>query len=201
MSAPIPANESERIEALRAYALLDTPPESAFDDLVQLAAHICEAPMAAMSLIDAERQWFKARLGIKAAETSRDNSFCAHGITHDEDLLIVPDARQDPRFAQMLIVQDDPKIQFYAGARLDSSEGLAMGMLCVMDRIPRTLNGRQMAALRMLARQAVSQMELHRELAAHQRSRELLEVRQGELRASEALFHSLVENLPLFILR
>lgn len=201
MRAPIPTNESERIEALRAYAILDTPPESAFDDLVQLAAHICEAPMAAMSLIDAERQWFKARLGIKAAETSRDNAFCAHGITHDEDLLIVPDARQDPRFAQMPLVQDDPKIQFYAGARLNSSEGLAMGMLCVMDKIPRVLKERQTAALRMLARQVVAQMELHRELAAHQRSRELLEVRQGELRASEALFHSLVENLPLFILR
>jgi PAS domain S-box-containing protein len=196
-----PAQDAKRIEALRNYEILDTPPQKAFDDLVKLAAQVCGVPMAAVSLVDSDRQWFKARLGIPLAQTSLDTSICAHGIVEDGDLFIVPDAIKDPRFQDMALVRNDPHIRFYTGARLADSEGHALGMLCVMDHSPRTLNGPQLDALRMLARQVVNQMEMHRELARHERSRDLLESRQKELKHSEHLYHSLVENVPLIILR
>ncbi len=107
---PIPPGESARLEALRDYSILDTPAEAGFDDLVQLAARICEVPMAAVSLVDSDRQWFKARVGIKVCETDRSNSFCAHGIAQENDLLVVPDARLDSRFANLPLVQEEPHI-------------------------------------------------------------------------------------------
>ncbi len=201
MEIPLPPNESARLEALKAYAILDTPAEPAFDDLVQLAARVCETPMAVISLVDSHRQWFKARLGIQASETDRKSSFCAHGIAQPHDLFIVPDARLDSRFAQLPLVQEEPHVRFYTGARLADPDGHVLGMLCVMDHVPRQLDDRQKAGLQILARQVVAQLELHRELAEHQESRRLLENSQRELRESEALYHSLVEHMPLFILR
>jgi two-component system, cell cycle sensor histidine kinase and response regulator CckA len=200
-SPPMPSNEAARMESLKSYAVLDTPAEAAFDDLVHLAAQICGAPMAAVSLVDSDRQWFKARLGIQVCQTNRSNSFCAYGIAQERELFMVPDARLDSRFAQLPLVQEDPHIQFYTGAKLSDSDGHSLGMLCVMDRVPRQLDERQQEAMQILARQVAALLELHRELALHQASRELLERSQRKLLESEALYHSLVDNLPLFLLR
>src|SRR5215203_172895 len=117
-TAPVmPGNEAARLDALRLYRILDTEPERSFDDLTLLASHICGTPMALISLVDADRQWFKSRIGIPISETARAVSFCAHAINH-QDLFIVPDARQDERFCENPFVTGNPEIRFYAGAPL-----------------------------------------------------------------------------------
>jgi GAF domain-containing protein len=171
MSAPIPQNESKRLKVLWQYDVLDTVPEEVFDDLTELAARICEAPIALISLVDEKRQWFKSKVGITVSETSRDFSFCAYAITQS-DLFIVPDATQDERFANNPLVTSEPKIRFYAGAPLITPDGHALGTLCVIDKVPRELRPEQKQALRILARHVVTQLELRR------RSRELGDVRR-----------------------
>jgi GAF domain-containing protein len=158
---PIPANEVERLAALRRAGILDTPPEDAFDELTVLAAYICRTPISTVTFIDEHRQWFKARVGMKEAETPREMSFCAHAIVGEEPL-IVPDASRDGRFAELPNVVSDPMIRFYAGVPLRTKEGLALGTLCVIDREPRRLTPDQLSALCTLARQAESQIELRR---------------------------------------
>ncbi|HYT31520.1 MAG TPA: GAF domain-containing protein [Thermoanaerobaculia bacterium] len=162
-SAPLPANESARLEALAGYEILDTPPEPEFDDLTLLASHICGAPQASISLVDRERQWFKSRVAVPANETPRDVAFCAHAILED-DVMIVPDAQADERFADNPLVTSGPGIRFYAGAPLINSEGHALGTLCVMDQVPRELAPDQVEGLRVLSRQVVAQLELRRRL-------------------------------------
>jgi GAF domain-containing protein len=173
MTAPIPPNEKRRLAVLWQYEVLDTVPEEVFDDLTELAARICEAPIALISLVDESRQWFKSRVGTSVSETSRDVSFCAYAI-NQSDLFIVPDATKDERFAKNPLVTSDPKIRFYAGAPLITPDGHALGTLCVIDKVPRELRADQKQALRILARHVVSQLELRR------RSRELAESRQKE---------------------
>jgi GAF domain-containing protein len=179
MTAPITQNEKKRLKVLWQYEVLDTVPEEVFDDLTELAARICEAPIALISLVDEKRQWFKSKVGITVSETSRDLSFCAYAI-NQTDLFIVPDATQDKRFANNPLVKTDPKIRFYAGAPLITPDGHALGTLCVIDKVPRQLCVDQQQALRILARHVVSQLELRR------RSRELVDVRrQSEEREGE----------------
>jgi len=172
MTVPIPPNEKKRLKVLWQYEVLHTVPEEVFDDLTELAARICEAPIALISLVDEKRQWFKSRVGISHSETERDVSFCAHAILQS-DLFIIPDATLDKRFANSPLVTSDPKVRFYAGAPLVTPDGHALGTLCVMDSVPLELNPDQRQALRVLAHHVVSQLELRRH------SRELAQARQS----------------------
>jgi diguanylate cyclase len=153
--------ESRRLTALRDYKILDTPTESSFDDLALLASHICGTPIAMVSLVDVDRQWFKAKVGVEMESTPRSQSFCTHAIKGG-DLMTVPDATQDPRFVDNPLVTGGPEIRFYAGAPLITPAGEALGTLCVMDKVPHTLRPEQEGALKALARQVVSQLELRR---------------------------------------
>jgi two-component system, cell cycle sensor histidine kinase and response regulator CckA len=161
MNPPTPASEKKRLEVLWDYGVLDTPPEAEFDELTALAAHICEAPVALISLVDEQRQWFKAKVGLEVPETPRDISFCAHAILQT-GLFVVPDATKDPRFADSPLVTGEPFIRFYAGAPLITPDGHAVGTLCVTDRRPRELSLDQRQALRILARVVVMQLEARR---------------------------------------
>ncbi|MGH7253980.1 MAG: GAF domain-containing protein, partial [Nitrospiraceae bacterium] len=149
------------LDALRGYGILDTPPEQEFDNLVSLASQFCRTPIAAISLIDAHRQWFKAKVGLTTPQTPRAIAFCAHAILQP-DLFVVRDAMADARFSTNPLVTADPHIRFYAGMPLIASNGHALGTLCVMDRVPRELTQEQAEALRALSRQVVSQLELRR---------------------------------------
>jgi PAS domain S-box-containing protein len=156
--------ERARLEALERYAILDTTPEEAFDEIVGLASDFCDTPIALISLVDDTRQWFKARRGLDAPETSKDISFCAHAIAAC-GLFVVPDARNDPRFADNPLVTGPPNIRFYAGAQLTTPDGHNLGALCVIDRQPRQLSTVQQTALSSLARQVIVQLELRRQVA------------------------------------
>ena len=156
-------NENARLAALHRYKILDTEPEKAFDDLTVLASQITGTPVATMTLVDSDRQWFKSRVGVSVKETSRDISFCAHAIMQ-EDLFVVRDAMEDHRFYRNPFVISEPYIRFYAGMPLITPEGHALGTLCVIDGVPRQLSDAQQDALRALGRQAQAQLELRRNL-------------------------------------
>ena len=155
----IPANESDRLVALDRYHILDTLPEQVYDDLTQLAADICGTPIALISLVDKDRQWFKSRVGIDATETPRDISFCGHAVA-ESAILNVPDASLDPRFADNPLVAQDPNIRFYAGIPLITEDNFALGTLCVIDRQPRDLTEQQIRQLEALSRLVISQLEI-----------------------------------------
>jgi len=159
--APIPVDEQERLAALRNYFLLDTEPEEEFEGIVHLASYICQTPIAAISLVDQDRQWFKAITGLDAKETSRDVAFCAHAILQD-GALIVPDATNDERFCDNPLVSSSPHIRFYAGIPLVSPEGYHLGTLCVIDRVPRTLSSDQLDSLRILVNSIMAHFNLRR---------------------------------------
>jgi anti-sigma regulatory factor (Ser/Thr protein kinase) len=165
----VPSDEPARLEALKRYRILDTDPERAFDDLTTLASYICGTPIALITLIDENRQWIKSRVGVTIAETARSVAFCNHTI-EQRGIMIVPDAREDARFRENPFVRDEPHIVFYAGAPLVTPDGYALGSLCVLDTVARTLSDAQLSALDGLRRQAQSQLELRRNLMELQRS-------------------------------
>lgn len=160
-AAQLPANEEDRLEELRNLNLLDTIPEKAFDDLIWLASRACKMPIALLSIIDRDRQWFKAKTGLNVQETPREVAFCAHAILQAEPL-VVNDALHDRRFSLNPLVTEDPNIRFYAGARVTTAKGYALGTVCVIDREPREIAPEDVRALEILARQAGALLELRR---------------------------------------
>ena len=161
MNSPFPNNEAERLAALKEYRILDTGTEQPYDDITTLAAHICQVPIATISLVDEARQWFKSRTGITRLQTPREVAFCAHTILQRKPL-VVRDARKDERFADNALVKGEPHIRFYAGFPLVNPEGLALGTLCAIDRKPRELSTRQEKAMQALARQVMALLEFRR---------------------------------------
>jgi diguanylate cyclase (GGDEF)-like protein len=186
VKAPLPDNEARRLAALRRYSILDTDSERPFDRITQLVASVLDVPIALVSLIDVDRQWFKARVGLADPETSRDIAFCAHAILADEPL-IVSDALEDPRFCDNPLVLGHPHIRFYAGAQLVTPSGFSIGTLCAMDTRPRTLDEQQMRMLRNLAAFVVDELELR--AANHER------------RLAERIVHASPDVIYIFDLR
>jgi GAF domain-containing protein len=194
MGAPmISTNDAARVGALQKYAILDSEPELAFDDLTFLASYVCKTPIALISLVDENRQWFTAKVGISATETSRSIAFCSTAI-QQPDVFVVPDALKDERFRTNPLVVSDPNIRFYAGAPLINEDGYALGTLCVIDRAPRELGADQELALKALSRLVLMQMEFRRNLILlkealsdrtheeHERERELKKVQDTLMR-------------------
>ena len=183
-------NETERLEALHSYQVLDTDPEQALNDLVQLSAFICGTPISLISLIDDERQWFKARTGVDVLQTPREYSFCQYAMRAN-DVYEVPDMAADARFANNPLVIGDPHIRFYAGAPLLTPEGQPLGTLCALDTMPRQLNPDQREALRVLARQVMTHLELRRTNLLLGNERQKLE---GVLRMTNGTDEALYAN-------
>ena len=192
-AATLPWNEADRLGALRAYGILDTEPEQAFDDIVHLAAKICDAPIAVVNLIDRGRQWFKAETGLGVRETPLETSFCAHAILQD-DGMVVPDATQDPRFECNPLVTGEAALRFYAGRLLKSADGYPLGTLCVLDtRVrPEGLTGLQAETLDVLARQVMAQLELRRAIREREEG-------VAALAESEAKFRILADSMPQMV--
>ncbi len=185
--------EAERLQALHAYGVLDTAPEQVFDDMVQLAARICEAPIAVVNLIDADRQWFKAETGLGVRETPLETSFCAHALLQ-ADGLVVPDATSDARFDGNPLVTAAGGLRFYAGRLLKSRDGLPLGTLCVLDTRarPEGLTPLQAETLDVLARQVMAQLELRRVISEREEG-----VRA--LSESEARFRAIADSMPQMV--
>lgn len=190
--APLPPDEDERIAALESYALLDTPPEETFDRIARVAQQVFDVPIALVSIVDRERQWFKACYGLDSRETHRDVAFCAHAILSDL-VMTVPDARLDPRFAGNPLVTGPPNIRFYAGAPLETRDGYRLGTLCIIDTEPRPgLSDRQQAIMRDLAAMVVAELELRRDLGlTKQREETATSTVDGQVRFLSWLSHEL----------
>jgi len=179
--ARLPDRERERLQALRDADILDTPPEADFDALTRIAAAICGTPIALVSLLDADRQWYKSRVGLAETQTSRDDSFCAHAIL-EPDLMEVADAQADSRFADNPHVIGRPHVRFYAATPLRTADGHVLGALCVIDHVPRSLTPEQRSALRDLGQQAMAQIEVRRTVAELRRAVAERESAEGALR-------------------
>jgi GAF domain-containing protein len=191
MTAPkqMPTSDRTRVAVLQKYAILDTEPEQAFDDLTLLASYVCKTPIALISLVDEDRQWFKSKVGMSVSETPREIAFCSIAI-QQSDVMVVPDTLQDERFRDNPLVVSAPKIRFYAGAPLITEEGYALGTLCVIDKTPREFGPDQKEGLQALSRLVLAQLEFRRNLtllkealtdrtrAEHERERELIKLQQ-----------------------
>jgi PAS domain S-box-containing protein len=192
-----PENESQRLEILNQYQILDTPAEEVFDELAQLAANLCETPIALISLVDAEREWFKSKIGVTISEIPRSISFASYTILQSQ-ILIIPDTLQDERFTTNLFVISNHYFRFYAGVPLITSSGFALGSLGVIDFLPRNLSLKEQIALQQLARQVIRYFELHRQklIDDSQKSFNLLRLERN-LQESEARFRAISEVIPV----
>ena len=164
MEAEIPNNDEERLNILSRYRLLDSDVSGVYDDYTLIASHITQSPIALISLVDRDRQWFKSKFGLGASETSRASSFCAHAILNPSKSLIVEDATKDVRFMDNELVTGNPKIRFYCGMPLVSADSYPLGTLCVIDIRPRSLTKEQEEALRALSRRVMNRFEIQRTL-------------------------------------
>ncbi|WP_263263983.1 GAF domain-containing protein, partial [Pseudomonas sp. RIT-PI-S] len=190
--APLPSNEAARLRMLQSLDLLDTPAEECFDRATRVLAQLLRVPIALVSLVDANRQWFKARVGLEVCETSRDFAFCAHAL-HSKELLLVEDAWADARFADNPLVTGAPHVRFYAGVPLSTDDGLILGTLCAIDHVPRRLSQSEQAAMIDLARM------VERDLLQRSLTREVRQVNEDERRARalvEAHFSTAFQNAP-----
>ncbi|MGJ4734706.1 GAF domain-containing sensor histidine kinase [Leptospira levettii] len=160
--APLPKNEAARLSALKGLEILDTPEEEMFDEITKLASMICDAPISLVSLIDETRQWFKSHHGLKARETPRSLAFCSHAILGDE-LFVIPNAKNDKRFKNNPLVNEDPHVIFYAGIPLALDDQIKLGTLCVIDNKPRELNEEQLQMLRLLGKQTVRLLQMRKD--------------------------------------
>jgi adenylate cyclase len=196
MAFPIPVNEPQRLAALRAFDILDTAPEIAYDEIAELAAHVCNCPVGFISFVDDHRRWLKAKYGLPRdiVEAPRDTAACSTTIC-GVDVLVVPDMTQDPRFSRSPMVVREPHCHFYCGMPLITDEGYALGALCVMDFQPRQLSFEQMESLRRLSRQVLTQLELRRRLMEHDRTIKELNRARIEVAAEKARAEELLDNL------
>ncbi len=206
-ASPLPPNETERLAAVRSYNILDTLPEADYDAITKLAAYICQTPVAIVSLVDEDRQWFKSHHGLEQNETSRDIAFCAENILDASGPLVIEDARLDERFATNPLVTGEPNIVFYAGVPLVNSQGYALGSLCVIDSQPRQLSEEQLSALGLLSKQVMRLLELRKandRLLANERQSSRVssekETTRVALAESETRFRSLVHEAPIAML-
>jgi diguanylate cyclase (GGDEF)-like protein len=204
MTSPVSPDEAARMEALDVYQIMDTPAEQAYDDVVKLAAAICDVPIAMVSLLDTERQWVKARVGLEVSQIPIQDAFCSHAIASEMEVMEVRDMANDPRFANHAFVIGEPGIRFYAGAPLVTPSGVKLGTVCVIDRVPRALDSRSKAALLALSRQVVSLLELRhteaklRSMAVTQQLRQLqLEGYQKQLESVNELLRQQAMLDPL----
>ena len=193
MAALSEQDETGRLATLRHYQVLDTDPEQLFDDFTHLAAEICEVPISLISLVDEQRQWFKSKVGIDVVETPREYAFCAHAIAQTNEILVVQNALEDERFASNPLVTGEPHIRSYAGAPLVTSEGYALGTLCVIDKQPRQLTSNQLSSLRRLARQVVSQLDANLNVKMLHASAQQLDRERREMQL-------ILDHVPGFLL-
>ncbi|MCX6212854.1 ATP-binding protein [Spirosoma sp.] len=194
---PLSPEETNRLLALTSYDILDSLPEADYDDITQLAAQICQTPIALISLVDEARQWFKSNRGLSLRQTPREHSFCAHAILTPYQPLIVADARTDQRFADNPLVKGDPHIVFYAGVPLLDAQGFALGSLCVLDEQTRQLTGDQLANLQILSRQVMRLLELRQKTRILQESEERFQLENEALKTSQARLETIFNHAPI----
>lgn len=197
MEAARHISEASRVEALRSYDILDTPREKEYDDIVNVVSAICDVPISVVNLIDRDRQWFKAEVGLGVRETPLPASICAHAILQ-RGLFVVHDTLKDARFCDNPLVTGEPKLRFYAGALLETPEGLPLGTICVLDYKPRHLTDEQKALLRLMASQIMKLFELRRSVEREKSARKRAEllVEQNETLSREA-DHRIMNSLQL----
>lgn len=187
IAAPIPVNEQERLQELIRYEVLYTQYEEDFDQIVQLASAICKTPISTITLLDYNKQWFKAKIGVDNAEGDRDTSFCGHAIVEDETIMIVNDALEDQRFVDNPLVIGEPNIRFYAGYPLVSPSGYKLGTLCVIDSVPRSLTSEQELTLKTLGNQVVKLFELRLRNKEAETRNKLIEEQKKQLEESKSV--------------